>query len=143
MNQIVHGSNFCSKRVLKEIKARQIFRKMNISYTLPPPWCSFLENLSFCFLVTSVLRFALLLHYRRIVSIATIVSIGIYSYALNFEDGQIVTLFFSHTRFEQLSWSDYRPHPKIKYHRNFVKNVRVRIRRSKYVNFRGFALNNF
>ena len=61
--------------MLQENKARQIFRKTNISY---PPirmrTCSyqgirdvrFLENLARFFLVTPVLRFALLLYYRRL-----------------------------------------------------------------------------
>ena len=58
-----------SKRVLQEDKARQIFRKRNICYTLIPTWtCGYLvKNCSFfgkfgvlCFLVTPGLRFAFL-----------------------------------------------------------------------------------
>ena len=47
-----------SKRVFQENKARQIFRKANIS--------SFFEKIGvLCFLETSVLRFALLPYYRQ------------------------------------------------------------------------------
>ena len=66
-----------AKRVFQENKARQIFRKTNISYPPPPPpppppphpgakKCSFFGKFGvLCFLVTSVLRSALLSYYRR------------------------------------------------------------------------------
>ena len=67
-----------SKRVLKENKARQISEKTNISYPLiRTGTCAYqgVRNVCFfgkfgvlCFLLTPVLRFALLPYYRRIVS---------------------------------------------------------------------------
>ena len=60
-----------SKRVFQENKARQIFRKRNISYPLIRTGAyqgvrnvCFSENLA-CFLEIPVLRFALLPYYRR------------------------------------------------------------------------------
>ena len=58
----------------QEIKSRQIFRKTNISYRLMRSRTyayqgvrnvRFSENLTCCFLVTSVLRFARLPYYRQ------------------------------------------------------------------------------
>ena len=63
-----------SKRVFQENKARQIFRKTNISYPLirtrtcayRGKKCSFFGKFDVpCFLEKPVLRFALLLYYRR------------------------------------------------------------------------------
>ena len=64
-----------SKRVLHENKARQIFRKTSISYPQistctccvsgGKKWSFFGKIGMLCFLVTIVLRFALLLYYRR------------------------------------------------------------------------------
>ena len=64
-----------SKRVFQENKARQIFRKTNISYPLirTRTYCWFFGKKCWlfgkfgvlCFLVTTVLRFVLLLYYRR------------------------------------------------------------------------------
>ena len=67
-----------SKRVFQESKARQIFRKTNISYSLirtrshvrvqirGGKKCSFFGKLGmFCFLVTPISRLALLTYYRR------------------------------------------------------------------------------
>ena len=66
-----------SKRLFQENKARQIFRKMKISYPMiHTRTCAyqgvrnvcFLENLAhFVFFETPVLRFALLPYYRRII----------------------------------------------------------------------------
>ena len=59
-----------SKGVLQENKVRQTFRKTNISYPLETHkhMCEifvFRKICVFCFLVTPVLRFALLHNYRR------------------------------------------------------------------------------
>ena len=65
-----------SKQVFQENKARQIFRKMNISYPLimhtyvcvsVGKKCSFFRKFDvLCFLATPVLRFALSPYYRRV-----------------------------------------------------------------------------
>ena len=66
-----------SKRVFQESKARQNFRKTNISYPLiRTRTCAYQEVRSFlfgnfgvlCFLETPVLKFALLPYYQRIVN---------------------------------------------------------------------------
>ena len=54
-----------SKRVFQESKARQIFRKTNNSYPKIRNVRFFGKFGVFCFLETSVLRFALLPYYRR------------------------------------------------------------------------------
>ena len=55
-----------SKWMFQESKARQNFRKSNISLSGGKK-CLFFRNFGvFCFLETSILRFALLPHYRRI-----------------------------------------------------------------------------
>ena len=63
-----------SKQWLQENKAHQIFRKTNISYPLIRTRCAYqgIRNVSFSenmaclfFLVTTVLKFALLSYYRR------------------------------------------------------------------------------
>ena len=55
-----------SKRVFQENKARQIFRKTNISCVSGGKKCSFFGKFGvLCFLETPVLRFALLPNYRR------------------------------------------------------------------------------
>ena len=58
-----------SKRVFQESKARQNFRKTNISYPVirTRKKCLFYGNFGvLCFLETPVLRFALLPYYRRL-----------------------------------------------------------------------------
>ena len=58
-----------SKRVFQENKARQIFRKTNISYPVcisGGKKCSFFGKFGvLCFLETPVLRFPLLPYYRQ------------------------------------------------------------------------------
>ena len=64
------AKRYIAKLVLQENKARQIFRKTNISY----PMCvsedkkySFVGKFGvFCFLATPVLRFALLPYHQQI-----------------------------------------------------------------------------
>ena len=55
-----------SKRVLKENKAHQIFRKTNISYSLIHTRAFFGKYGVLCFIIIPVLRFALLHYYRQL-----------------------------------------------------------------------------
>ena len=68
------GEGRISKRLFQENKARQIFRKSNISYSLiPTHTCAyhrvrnvcFLENLAWFAFLKHVLKFALLPYYRQ------------------------------------------------------------------------------
>ena len=70
-----------SKRVFQENKAREIFRKTNISYPATHTYvfvsggkkCSFFGTVGVLFLETPVLRSALLPHYRRLISFLCII----------------------------------------------------------------------